>query len=64
LSARSLQAWQQGIGTDQIVDLARREMEARGVAHGIGGGVDRQPPLAAPNCLLLAIPPFAPALCW
>ncbi len=62
----SLQAWQQGIGTDQIVDLPRCEMEARWVAHGIGGGVDlgRQPTLAAPNRLLLTIPPFAPALCW
>lgn len=62
----SLQAWQQGVGTDQIVDLPGREMEARWVAQGIGGGVDlgRQPTLAAPNRLLLAIPPFAPALCW
>jgi hypothetical protein len=62
----SLQAWQQGIGTDQIVDLPGREMEARWVAQGIGGGVDlgRQPTLAAPNRLLLTIPPFAPALCW
>ena len=62
----SLQAWQQGIGTDQIVDLPGREMEARWVAQGIGGGVDlgRQPTLAAANRLLLAIPPLAPALCW
>ena len=56
----SLQAWQQGVGTDQIVDLPGREMEARWVAQGIGGGVDlgRQPTLAAPNRLLLAIPPL------
>jgi hypothetical protein len=61
-----LQARQQGVGTDPSVALPGREMKARWIAQGIGGGVDlgRQPTLAAPDRLLLAIPPFAPALCW
>ncbi len=57
---------EQDIGAKQIVGLSWREMKSHWIAQRIDRGVNlgTQPASAAPDGLLVRIPPFAPALCW
>ena len=57
---------EQDIGSLEIMGLPWREKKACRVAQRIDRGMDlgAQAASAAPEGLLVRIPPFAPALCW
>ena len=58
-------AGQQGVAAVQIMRLASRQMEARGVAERVTGGVDfgAWPPFGFADTFVFFDPPFAPAAC-
>jgi len=57
---------QQRIGSFQIMGLARSQEKRGGIAQCVDHGVDfgAQSALAAPDCLVMAVFFWAPALCW